>query len=67
MWWEKAMALSREERCRVLARLVGIPLMEEEVAEVANRFESLMQELDRLRQLDLADIQPVILFPDEEV
>jgi hypothetical protein len=29
---EGVMALSKEERCRELARLVGIPLMEGEVA-----------------------------------
>ena len=63
---EGVMALSKEERCRELARLVGIPLIEGEVAEVAERFESLMQELERLTQLDLAHIQPVLVFPDEE-
>ena len=60
------MALSKVERCRELARLVGIPLMEGEVAEVAERFESLMRELERLTQLDLAHIQPVLVFPEEE-
>ena len=60
------MVLSKEERCRELARLVGIPLMENEVAEVAERFESLMLELERLTQLDLASIQPVLVFPEEE-
>ena len=60
------MALSKEERCRELAQLVGIPLMEGEVAEVAERFESLMRELERLMQLDLAHIQPVLVFPEEE-
>ena len=60
------MALSKEERCRELARLVGIPLVEPEVAEVAERFESLMRELERLTQLDLAHIQPVLVFPEEE-
>jgi Asp-tRNA(Asn)/Glu-tRNA(Gln) amidotransferase C subunit len=60
------MALSKAERCRELARLVGIPLMEAEVAEVAERFESLVRELERLTQLDLADIQPVLVFPEEE-
>ncbi len=51
---------------RELARLVGITLAEEEVAEVGNRFESLMLELDRLKELDLSDVQPVTIFPDEE-
>ena len=60
------MALSKEERIRELARLVGIPLMEAEVGEVADRFESLMAELDRLTQLDLSDIQPVTIFPEED-
>lgn len=60
------MVLSKAERSLELARLVGIPLMEAEVAEVAERFESLMRELDRLTQLDLDHIQPVLVFPDEE-
>jgi hypothetical protein len=63
---EGVMALSKAERCLELARLVGIPLMEGEVAEVAERFESLMRELERLMQLDLAHIQPVFVFPEEE-
>jgi hypothetical protein len=63
---EGIMALSKEERCRELAQLVGIPLMEGEVAEVVERFESLMRELERLTQLDLAHIQPVLVFPEEE-
>jgi Asp-tRNA(Asn)/Glu-tRNA(Gln) amidotransferase C subunit len=62
---EEAMALSKEERIQELARLVGIPLMEAEVAEVADRFESLMAELDRVTQLDLSDIQPIAIFPEE--
>jgi Asp-tRNA(Asn)/Glu-tRNA(Gln) amidotransferase C subunit len=57
--------ISDEDRVRDLARLSGIPIPEDEVAEVANRFGSLMQELDRLSDLDLADIQPVSIFPDE--
>ena len=60
------MVLSKAERCRELARLVGIPLLEAEVAEVAERFETLMRELERLTELDLAHIQPVLVFPEEE-
>ena len=63
---EGTVVLSKEERCRELARLVGIPLMEAEVTEVAERFESLMQELEGLTQLDLASIQPILVFPEEE-
>jgi Asp-tRNA(Asn)/Glu-tRNA(Gln) amidotransferase C subunit len=66
MLQEGAMASSKEERVRELARLVGIPIMEQELAEVADRFESLIGELDRLLQVDLADIQPVTIFPEEE-
>ncbi len=54
-----------EDRVRELARLSGIPIPEDEVDEVANRFGSLMQELDRLSDLDLSDIHPVSVFPDE--
>jgi hypothetical protein len=63
---ERVMAWSREDRVRELARLVGIPLIETEIPEVTNRFESLIGELERLMPLDLADIQPVTIFPEEE-
>ena len=53
-----------EERVRMLAELVGIPIDDAELPEVANRFASLMQELDRLRDLDLEGIEPVAIFPD---
>jgi hypothetical protein len=46
--------------------LVDIPIIESELAEVADRFDSLLQELARLTSLDLADIQPVTIFPEEE-
>ncbi len=59
------MALSKEERVRELARLVGIPLMPEEETEVANRFETLIQELERLNELDLAGVEPITIFPEE--
>ena len=54
-----------EEQIRLLARMVGITIQEEELTEVANRFSSLMLELDRLKELDLSDIQPVVVFPEE--
>jgi hypothetical protein len=59
------MALSKEDRVRELARLVGIPLLEREVSEVADRFDSLIAELNRLPVSDLVDIQPVSIFPEE--
>jgi Asp-tRNA(Asn)/Glu-tRNA(Gln) amidotransferase C subunit len=60
------MALSKEDRVRELARMVEIPIMESEVAEVADRLDSLLQELARLTSLDLADIEPLAIFPEEE-
>ena len=60
------MALSNEDRVRELAGLVGISISEEELSEVTNRFDSLVQELDLLKELDLSNIQPVVLFPEEE-
>jgi Asp-tRNA(Asn)/Glu-tRNA(Gln) amidotransferase C subunit len=59
------MALSQAERVRELARLVGIPITAEEITEVANRFDSLMRELESLAQLDLSTVQPVTIFPEE--
>jgi len=41
-------------------------LAEKELPEVANRFLSLMTELNSLTEMDLADIQPVSVFPDED-
>ena len=55
-----------EERVKMLADLVGIPIDEAELPEVANRFASLMRELDRLRELDLEGIEPVSIFPDAD-
>jgi Asp-tRNA(Asn)/Glu-tRNA(Gln) amidotransferase C subunit len=60
------MALSKGDRVRELARLAGIAIAEDEVEEVATRFESLMLELERLNELDLSDIQAPMVFPDEE-
>ena len=52
------------EQVTMLADLVGIPIDDADVPEVANRFASLMEELDRLRDLDLEGIEPVSIFPD---
>jgi Asp-tRNA(Asn)/Glu-tRNA(Gln) amidotransferase C subunit len=52
------------EQVRKMADLVGIPIDDADLPEVANRFASLMQELDRLRDLDLEDVEPVTIFPD---
>lgn len=57
--------ISDEERVLELARLSGISIPDDELAEVANRFGSLMLELDKISDLDLSDIHPVSIFPDE--
>ena len=54
------------EQVRMLANLVGIPIDAADLPEVANRFGSLMQELDRLRELDLEGVEPVTIFPDPD-
>ncbi len=59
------MPLSEEEQVRELARLSGINVADEDIAEVANWFASLMEELERLKELDLTDVQPVTIFPEE--
>ncbi|MEE8442565.1 MAG: hypothetical protein V3S37_02345 [Dehalococcoidia bacterium] len=59
------MDISKQARIRDLAELVGISISEEELPEVANRFESLMMETARLQELDLSNIQPVTVFPEE--
>ena len=48
-----------------LARLAGIEIADDELDEVTNRFSSLIQELDRLKELDLENIHPVDIFPEE--
>ena len=47
---------------RELARLAGISIADEDVPKVANRFSSLMVELERLKELDLSDVQAVTIF-----
>ena len=56
---------ANEELVRQLAELAGITVADEDLSEVANRFGSLMDELDRLKELDLSDVQPVVIFPEE--
>lgn len=54
------------EQVRKMADLVGVPIDDADLPEVANRFASLMEELDRLRDLDLEGIEPVTIFPDAD-
>ena len=53
------------DHIRRLASLSGITISDDEITEVANRFSSLISELDKLKELDLSDIQPVIIFPED--
>ena len=50
---------------RELANLAGIEIVDDELDEVTNRFSSLIEEMDRLKDLDLANIHPVALFPED--
>jgi Asp-tRNA(Asn)/Glu-tRNA(Gln) amidotransferase C subunit len=59
------MAWTKADRVRELAQLVGIAVAEDEVSEVADRFDSLVGELEKLAAFDLASIEPVTLFADE--
>jgi Asp-tRNA(Asn)/Glu-tRNA(Gln) amidotransferase C subunit len=59
------MTESTPDQIRALASLVGISITDQDLPEVTNRFLSLMAELNTLNELDLADIQPVSVFPDE--
>ncbi len=54
-----------KDTVKELARLAGIEIASDELDEVTNRFDSLMQEMDRLKELDLANIHPVAIFPEE--
>ena len=48
-----------------LASLAGIEISDDELDEVTNRFSSLIEEMDRLKDLDLANIHPVTIFPED--
>ena len=48
-----------------LANLAGINIEDDELEEVASRFGSLMEEMDKLKDLELSDIHPVTIFPEQ--
>jgi len=48
-----------------MAILAGINIADDELDEVTSRFSSLIQELDRLKNLDLRDIIPADIFPED--
>ncbi|GIX48163.1 MAG: hypothetical protein KatS3mg131_2374 [Candidatus Tectimicrobiota bacterium] len=59
------MPWSNAERVRELAHLLGLTVAEPEVQEVADRLDSLLQELEPLQALDLEGVTPLVLFPEE--
>ncbi len=59
------MTWSKVERLMELSRFSGIRVAADEADEVADRLYALMRELEALEFLDLADIQPVVIFADE--
>ena len=59
------MEWSKVERVMELSRLVGITVAADEAGEVGDRLYALLRELESLGSLDLTDIQPVAVFPDE--
>ena len=59
------MAGNKIERVRAAAQLVGMTVAEAELAEVADRFDSLLSAMDDLVVLELSGIQPLTIFPDE--
>jgi len=59
------MAWSRVECVTALSRLVGITVAADEAREVGDRLYALLRELEPLASLDLSEIQPVVVFPEE--
>ena len=59
-----AMTWTKGERAAELAALAGIAIDSAEADEVAERLESLVRELQKLRTLDLSGIEPVVVFPE---
>jgi hypothetical protein len=59
------MVWSKVERVTELSRLVGITVAADEASEVGDRLYTLLRELESLGSLDLSDIQPVVVFPEE--
>ena len=56
-----------DEYVQELANLSGISITDDEISEVANRFSSLISELEKLKELDLSDIKPVVIFPEDRL
>ena len=46
-----------------LAQLLGLPIGQEDLAEVTYRLAALIEELEKLTRLDLSHEEPIPLFP----
>jgi hypothetical protein len=46
-----------------LAQLLGLPIGQEDLAEVTYRLGALIEELEKLTRLDLSHEEPIPLFP----
>jgi len=46
----------------LLARLAGIPLAPERLAEVLDAYAPIFEEIAKLRALDLTDVHPAVIF-----
>lgn len=57
--------MEKKDRVSELARLAGITIAEDELAEVGDRFATVVSELEKLAAIDLTDVEPVTVFPDE--
>jgi hypothetical protein len=51
---------------RPVAELAGYPLSEADLAQVASILDGMMEDIQKLRDLDLPDdVEPVLVFPVE--
>jgi Asp-tRNA(Asn)/Glu-tRNA(Gln) amidotransferase C subunit len=61
---EKTAAVSVAERC---AQLFGIEIERERVEVLAGELTGILREVEKLRELDLADVPPVVVFDPDRV
>ena len=61
---EKMAAVSVVERC---SQLFGIEIERERVEVLASELAGILREVEKLRELDLADVPPVVVFDPDRV
>ncbi|MFH1954489.1 MAG: Asp-tRNA(Asn)/Glu-tRNA(Gln) amidotransferase subunit GatC [Pseudomonadota bacterium] len=63
---EEELKVSKDD-VAYLARLYGLPIGEDELPEVAFRLNALLEEVEKLNELDLSHVEPIPMFlPVEE-